>query len=873
MALRVSLRIDGDAKGAEQAATEAARAVDDLGKKAQESGKAIEVASDKASVTLGETGTAATGAARAVDDLGKRAQESGKTIELAYDKASGAFGETSSAAIGAARAVDNLGNQAQNSAKTIEGSYTKVPSAFGRVGESIAVVGSTLAAADEQSRKFNATSFQTKQTLMQLPDIIQGIAGGQGVFRTALQQGGQLVQIYGMGPGGVAGSLKQVGSELAAMITPTRLLAAGTIAVGAAAAGAYMYWKSTTLQLDDAARAAGMTTAEMSKLQAAASFNGISAADSNQGIESFAKSVYDARKNMGGLAEVFAANNVQAKTFDDYLGKAADLIKNASSDQQRLVLLQQMGLPATMDWVRFLSGGADSLNKAKKEAAEFAANEGMIRRAREFDEAWNKAWTNFGTNARLGLQGSFSLLDQLGDKAVRLAMSIPVLGQNVPTNILRNAYGANMGGTRLTSNSAVSQFYEPLGSGAPQNEQSGNPTVDPAALQRQIALQLQYVGVLGQTATVEQQVLAVRKQIEQYSLTPGAIQLTEKQKDTLVELARQQALGTSLIRAQAEAYRIEAATVGQSVSQATAYAAAQNLINRAKLQGKTLTAENVAEIEREAAAMGAAAQKSAELRLQSDLRFERGQLGRSGADATVADRLRGVYGDNVDTQMDGAIAKTMRFNATMQELKSTTLDVAQGAFRDFRTELANGVPTWQAFGTAGVNALQRIIDKAGDKALENIVSKLFGSALGGFSLGGSSSGGTGFSLTGTGGLFSEGGWTGPGGRDEPAGIVHRGEYVFDATSTSKAGVAYLDSLRAKLRGYASGGPVGIDGGLPIGGSSGPLQIRGGDMNVVINGNTDDKMLTEIKQAKQQSDAELAARVVAIVKEARERGTL
>lgn len=837
MALRVSLQIDGDAKGAVQAASTAARAV---------------------------------------NDLGKQTEASGKEFEDAYNKASGAFGKAGGAAAATTRVVDGLGNQAQTTAKTIEVSYAKASGAFGKVSEGIAVVGSTFAAADEQSKKFNATSFQTQQTLLQLPDIIQGIAGGQGVFRTALQQGGQLVQIYGMGPGGVAGSLRQVGSEMAAMITPARLLAVGTVAAGAAAAGAYMYWRSTTLQLDDAARAAGMTTAELSKLQAAASFKGIGAADVNQGIENFAKGVYDAKNHMGGLAEVFAANNVHAKSFDDYLGKAADLIKNASSDQQRLVLLQQMGLPATMDWVRLLSGGADGLKKAKDAAADFAANDQMVRRAREFDEAWNKAWTNFGLNARSAFQSAldggstfFDKMETLANRAGNAsfwqnfysAQSAASAGVKL---INPNSFDARFGAANY-SNPSLSDALRQRA-----DAMRGGSTVDPAALQRQIALQLQYVGILGQTATVEQQVLAVRKQIEQYSLTPGAIQLTEKQKDTLVELARQQALGTSLIRAQAEAYRIEAETIGASVGQATSYAAAQNLINRAKLEGKTLTAANIAEIKREADAMGAAAQRSAEQRLQSSLGYERSQIGRSGADATVADRLRGIYGDNVDAQMDGAIAKTIRFNATMLELKSTTLDVAQGAFRDFRTELANGATTWEAFGTAGVNALQRIIDKAADKALENIVSKLFGSALGAF--GGSSSGGTGLSLTGTGGLFWDGGWTGPGGRYEPAGIVHRGEYVFDATSTSKAGVAYLDSLRNKLRGYASGGPVGIDGGMPMGGSpqaAQPVSISDLNFNVTINGNADDKALAELKRL----ESSFGEMVVQAVQEARSRGRI
>ncbi|SLX30838.1 phage tail length tape measure family protein [Klebsiella pneumoniae] len=43
--------------------------------------------------------------------------------------------------------------------------------------------------------------------------------------------------------------------------------------------------------------------------------------------------------------------------------------------------------------------------------------------------------------------------------------------------------------------------------------------------------------------------------------------------------------------------------------------------------------------------------------------------------------------------------------------------------------------------------------------------------------------------------FSSGGYTGPGGKYQPAGIVHKGEYVFDKASTNRIGVSQLEALR------------------------------------------------------------------------------
>jgi tape measure domain-containing protein len=56
--------------------------------------------------------------------------------------------------------------------------------------------------------------------------------------------------------------------------------------------------------------------------------------------------------------------------------------------------------------------------------------------------------------------------------------------------------------------------------------------------------------------------------------------------------------------------------------------------------------------------------------------------------------------------------------------------------------------------------------------------------------------------------FADGGYTGNGGKNEPAGVVHKGEYVFSKARTAQLGVANLERLH---RGYANGGYVGTPG--------------------------------------------------------------
>jgi phage-related minor tail protein len=64
--------------------------------------------------------------------------------------------------------------------------------------------------------------------------------------------------------------------------------------------------------------------------------------------------------------------------------------------------------------------------------------------------------------------------------------------------------------------------------------------------------------------------------------------------------------------------------------------------------------------------------------------------------------------------------------------------------------------------------------------------------------------------------FAGGGYTGSGGKYEPAGVVHRGEFVFTKEATSRIGVGNLYSM---MRGYASGGLVG-GGSMPAAATGG-----------------------------------------------------
>ncbi|UDN37555.1 phage tail tape measure protein [Proteus sp. NMG38-2] len=101
-----------------------------------------------------------------------------------------------------------------------------------------------------------------------------------------------------------------------------------------------------------------------------------------------------------------------------------------------------------------------------------------------------------------------------------------------------------------------------------------------------------------------------------------------------------------------------------------------------------------------------------------------------------------------------------------------------------------------------------------------------------------------------------GGYTGHGGKFEPKGIVHGGEFVFTKEATAKLGVGNLYRLMHAAQGYASGGFVGaVAGRIPVTPQSTLARAGGVQMTIVnhitVTGNGDAVLAQAMKEAAQQ----------------------
>lgn len=184
-------------------------------------------------------------------------------------------------------------------------------------------------------------------------------------------------------------------------------------------------------------------------------------------------------------------------------------------------------------------------------------------------------------------------------------------------------------------------------------------------------------------------------------------------------------------------------------------------------------------------------------------------------------------------------------------------ELVQSVTKGFVSDLMNGVKAADAFA----NALGKIADKLIDDVLNSIL-QVNGATGGGGGLLGSifglfGGGGKGlFPAAPSVGLYSDGGFTGPGGKYEPAGIVHKGEFVMNADATRRIGV---NNLRM-LQGYAEGGLVGAPRmpEMASRGGSGAVSV---DARMTIDARgADGEAVTRLEAMQRRRDAELPGRV-------------
>ncbi|EET5238084.1 phage tail tape measure protein, partial [Escherichia coli] len=185
----------------------------------------------------------------------------------------------------------------------------------------------------------------------------------------------------------------------------------------------------------------------------------------------------------------------------------------------------------------------------------------------------------------------------------------------------------------------------------------------------------------------------------------------------------------------------------------------------------------------------------------------RGLTDRQAQRESEEQRLRDVYGDNPDALAKTTSALKNTWSAEEQlrgswmaglksgwgewaesatdsfsQVKSAATQTFDGIAQNMAAMLTGSEQNWRGFTRSVLSMLTEIFLK---QAMVGIVGRI-GSAIGGaFGGGASASTGTAIQAAAANFHFATGGFTGTGGKYEPAGIVHRGEFVFTKEATSR----------------------------------------------------------------------------------------
>ena len=209
-------------------------------------------------------------------------------------------------------------------------------------------------------------------------------------------------------------------------------------------------------------------------------------------------------------------------------------------------------------------------------------------------------------------------------------------------------------------------------------------------------------------------------------------------------------------------------------------------------------------------------------------------------------------------QIDAVSAAYARQADELRRVQETQ-DRAEEAAAEFYDTFRSGVVDAITGAESLSDALSGILKKLGEMLLNSAFDALFAPPSS------NSSGGMfGAIFGGLGKAFDQGGYTGSGGKYQPAGVVHKGEFVMNAEATRRIGV---DNLR-KLQGYANGGLVGAPR-MPnlqaTGGSNAGVNVTFSP--VIDNRGASVEAVDRMQIAMEKQSREFEARVVQTVRRA------
>jgi hypothetical protein len=351
----------------------------------------------------------------------------------------------------------------------------------------------------------------------------------------------------------------------------------------------------------------------------------------------------------------------------------------------------------------------------------------------------------------------------------------------------------------------------------------------------------QRIATLGGMASIEE--VVKNKQLELNNLAREGVVISLAQQKAMRDLAREQALGVTAMKQQADTTRIQAETLGMSVGKAAEYTAVQTRLADALRNKQVLTAKDIEQIKAQAKVLGNVTQASALAAANENIRFGRQTAILSPEDVQIAQQLRGIYPD-VATALASVQAAGLRTNATLSGLSSSI----SGTLTTGLADVFDGTKTV----SAGFRDMSKTIVRAVEEAIIKImiVGPLMRSLQGAASGLGIFNFGSAAAAVGTAGSPFFG----------PIAPSARGNafYGGNVIPFAYGGIVNRPTMFPMARGMGLMGEAGAEAVMPLRrGPDGRLGVaasgagsRAGDISIggptiIVQGNADDKALREM----------------------------
>lgn len=511
--------------------------------------------------------------------------------------------------------------------------------------------------------------------------------------------------------------------------------------------------------LDRIARQTFTTVEKYQQLRFAGRSAGLGDDAFAEGFSNATRLLNEAQRAQNSLSRLFEANGLSIRqnngallTGNQLLDRAAELIKRAANENDKIDIAKMLGL--SREWVPLLEQGARAMNDVASQAsaAGVIISDETVKKAKQFDDEWKKASAQFSAGlkeavadvipeiTRLILSGVDAIrkfreaakdgpgmLEQGQDMAgdvQKVWNAIKALNVNEVYSAIAGDAGRatktvddlimalqNLGrvsGEIQGARGAVGSFSvgDVFGKDSPGTRAVDEITGAEAAL---------YEATRKANAELERQRrLALDKPGAGASIIPGgdpakADDLARAWEKQLIALSRRNAIMEAEARTAGKGVAAQAALRTELVLQDFLWQKSGQ-----DLEKYTALLEKYgATIARESQRSGGAAEGLARARIASEIGFQRDTAFLSPQDVQIARQLAGIYGTDVPAALASSEAAAIRLNNAFKEIGDGLRDIGKSVFSAF----LQGKDVMESL----IAATDRLAEKLASSAFDNIL--------------------------------------------------------------------------------------------------------------------------------------------------------